>query len=810
MKISLNWLREYIDIKDTPEKLSEILTSLGLEVEGLSRVESMEGGLHGLVVGHVVECSKHPNADKLSLTKVEIGQELPLQIVCGAPNVAKGQKVVVATVGTKLYPLEGEPFVISKGKIRGEVSEGMICAEDEIGLGHDHSGIIVLPDNISIGTAASEYYQIEVDHVFEIGLTPNRSDATSHLGVAQDLAAYYSFQEGKQIEIRWPDLSFFSEKETEQVRVTVKDQAACPRYSAISVSNVTVGESPQWMRNRLRAVDVRSINNIVDITNYVLHEYGQPLHAFDQDKIQGKQVIVQKLGSGSIFKSLDEVDRVLDNEDLMICDGDNKGMCIAGVFGGINSGVKTNTSSIFLESAHFDAQTIRKTSTRHNLRTDAAKCYEKGSDPNITVHALKRAVLLMQEYAGAEVSSKLIDHYPDKIEPLSINVRPAKVNSLIGNEIDIPTIGLILDALCMPYTMDEQNHFSVSVPTNKADVTREIDVIEEILRIYGFNNVSITNRINAAINPSVRPDMPLIRQTIAQILKGKGYLEMMGLSLVPSQLYQKRMNHVYDDIVRINNTSNVHLDAMRPEMLLSTLISVQYNHNRQQRDLRLFEFGQSYQQNNGNFYESEKLTITLTGAEEKESWLNSQKQSDYYTLKKVVLEILETLGIQKYQVTETEDKRLNYGMKYDRGQQNIVQFGKVDKQICTLMEVKGDVYYAEFDMKSLLSYQKNNIIEVTDIPKFPVSRRDIALTMDNNVEYSEIEKIISTVGKSMITDINLFDVYRDDSILGFGKKSYAISMIFSDPEKNLSDKDIDKIMSKIIYQCQHSAGAVLR
>lgn len=810
MKISLNWLKDYVDITETPDELSEILTSLGLEVEGVERIESVEGGLEGLVIGQVIECGKHPNADKLSLTKVDVGTGTTLQIVCGAPNVRKGQKVVVAIVGTKLYPVGGEPFVISKGKIRGEFSEGMICAEDEIGIGNDHSGIIVLPGDVVVGTYASEYYNIEIDYVYEIGLTPNRSDATSHLGVARDLAAYYSFHSGKRVSVKMPDLSAFRPGVETPVQVRVEDKTACPRYSAISVENVSVGQAPQWMRNRLKAIDVRSINNIVDITNYVLHEYGQPLHAFDQDAISGSTVLVKKLSSGSKFISLDEIERTLDAEDLMICDGDSQGMCIAGVFGGAKSGVKEHTARIFLESAHFNAQGIRKTSTRHNLRSDAAKCYEKGSDPNITVEALKRAVQLMEKYAGAKVSSSLIDHYPEPIQPLTIKVRPGKVNQLIGAQLNHEVIARILEALHMTFEIDNEQNFLVAVPTDKADVVREVDVIEEILRIYGFNNVEITNRINAAITPSVRPNLPLIRQTIARMLRAKGFHEIMGLSLIPSQYYNNILKDIHRDIVFINNTSNIHLDAMRPEMLLSTLLSVQYNHNRQQRDLKLFEFGHCYRKKGDSFSETEKLTITFTGSQNKESWIRLATQSDFYTLKKCVFEVLEQMGIDKYQISETDDERFDYGLKYHRGQQHIVSFGKVRKGLSELMEVKSSVFYAEFDVLTLLKLQKDNIIEVTDIPKYPVSRRDLALTIDDDVSYAEIEKIISTCGKSTISDLNLFDVYRDDTVIGKGKKSYAISMIFSDPEKNLSDKDIDKIISKIIYQCQHSLGATLR
>jgi phenylalanyl-tRNA synthetase beta chain len=810
MKISLNWLKDYIDIPDSPETLSEILTSLGLEVEGMTQVESMKGGLEGLVIGQVIECDKHPNADKLSLTKVDIGHAEPLQIVCGAPNVSKGQKVIVATIGTVLYPYDGESFQIKKGKIRGEDSEGMICAEDEIGLGSDHAGIIVLPENVEVGESAASYYKVESDIVYEIGLTPNRSDATSHLGVARDLAAYYSFHNGSAIEIRYPDLSVFSEGQQVTIEVNIADIEACPRYSGLSISSVEIGSSPQWMQNRLKAIDVRPINNIVDITNYVLHEYGQPLHAFDQDAINGNQVIVQKLKAGTIFLTLDGTERTLMDSDLMICDGQNHGMCIAGVFGGSKSGVKDHTTKIFLESAHFEAQGIRKTSTKHNLRTDAAKCYEKGSDPNITVTALKRAALLMQQYAGASIDSKLIDVYPHVINPITIEVKSSTVNRLIGANLSNEEIGKVLNSLGMSYSKTTEGVFQVSIPTDKADVTREVDVIEEILRIYGFNNVKVTNRISTAVNRSIRPDMPLIRKVLSHNLIGKGYNEMMGLSLIPSQLYDGPLKVWKEKMVLINNTSNIHLDGMRPEMILSVLQSVQYNHNRQQKNLRLFEFGSSYETSGDDFKETEYLTVVISGAEEKESWIAKQRPSDFYSLKRTVLELLESLGINKYQISDNEDIRFDYGIKYHKGDQLIVQFGKVASNIARLMEIKADIFFAEFQLGSILKSQKSNVVVTEDIAKFPSSRRDLALVIDENIRYGDLEVMIKKVGKKMITEINLFDVFKDEVALGKGKKSYAISMIFNDNEKNLKDGDIDKIIKQILHLAKESFGAVLR
>ncbi len=810
MKISLSWLKDYIDIKETPEELSEILTAIGLEVEGLEVKESIKGGLEGLVIGEVKTCNKHPNADKLSLTTVDVGGDADLQIVCGAPNVAAGQKVVVATVGTMLYPTSGEAFKIKKGKIRGEVSEGMICAEDEIGIGSDHSGIIVLPKDVKVGSEAKDYYNVETDVVYDIGLTPNRSDATSHLGVAEDLAAYYSYRDGTPYELRYPNDENFRQGDQKAISVKIENVDACPRYSGMSIGRVKVKSAPEWMQNRLKSIDVRPINNVVDITNYILHEYGQPLHAFDATKIGGNGIVVKTLAKGTRFETLDEVERELQENDLMICDGDEKPMCIAGVFGGIGSGVTTDTTEIFLESAHFEAQGIRKTSTKHNLRTDAAKVYEKGSDPNVTIKALKRAVSLLVEYADATPISEITDVYPEPIKPHEVVVRSRKVAQIIGNELSDSDVEKSLRALKMDFEILGKGEYKVSVPTNKSDVTREVDVIEEILRIYGYDNVAIHNRLSTAITPSIRPDMPLIRNLLANHLIGKGYNEIMGLSLIQSNKYSGVMEPYTENAVVINNTSNIHLDIMRPEMMTSVMESVVYNHNRQQRDIRFFEFGKSYSQNGDEYIETEQIAIAISGNEESESWINSTREADYYSLKRVVLEIMTVLGIEKYQSEELNDERFGFGMRYFRGRQQIVKYGQVSQAVAKNVGAKIPVYYAEFDMDTLLSTQKSNNPVVTDIPKYPSSRRDVALVVDERVSYSEIDAIINKVGKQMIESVNLFDVYQDSKVIGDGKKSYAISIQFVDPEKNLKDKELDKIVRKIVDIAAEKVGASLR
>ncbi len=813
MKISLNWLKDYIDIKESPGELSEILTNLGLEVEGMEEKESIPGGLKGLVVGEVKECIKHPNADKLSLTKVDIGRSELLQIVCGAPNVDQGQKVIIAPVGTTLYPVDNKEFVIKKGKIRGEVSEGMICAEDEIGVGNDHNGIIVLPMDTIVGALAADYYNVTTDTVYDIGLTPNRSDATSHLGVARDLAAYYTYQTDKVVSIKAPQSVNLDElsKIDDAIEVSVIDRKACPRYSGICLEDLIIKPSPLWIQERLQSVDVRPINNVVDITNYVLHEYGQPLHAFNRSAISNNKISVRKLEEGTTFKTLDEVDRILSSEDLMICDGLDQGMCIGGVFGGIKSGVKDDTTSIFLESAHFEAQGIRKTSTRHNLRTDAAKCFEKGSDPSITVLALARAVKLLEEYAGAKVSSKLIDILDDDIVLKSLTIRRSKVISLIGDSISHHTLMNILNALSMSPKSEDEEHYQVLVPSDKADVVREVDVIEEILRIYGFNAVSIDDRINAAIQVAEVPSMHALRNKLAADVVGKGYHEMMGLSLINTSAADELSGIDTNQLVRVNNTSNIGLNTMRFDMLISVLDAVQYNFNRQQNDLRLFEFGKIYTKKGEEFVEEEKMILVQTGSLDGQSWRGNGEYADFYSLKRLVQEVLLSSGIEKYQVKSLDnDIRFAIGLEYHQGPNILASFGIVSDEYAKLKELKHDVAFGEINLKYLLKAQKKQRIKVMDISKFPEAQRDIALIMDEHVAFNDIEKLIKKTGKSDISKVILFDVYRDDKILGEGKKSYAINMTFVSSTKSLKDKEINKIVDKIVSTAERQYGAKLR
>ena len=831
MTTSLNWLKQYIDINLSPSETGDLLTSLGLEVEGMEEKETIPGGLEGIVVGQVKECIKHPDADKLSLTKVDIGTGELLQIVCGAPNVATGQKVMVATIGTKLYPSEGEPFTIKKGKIRGEASEGMICAEDELGIGNDHSGIIVLPAETPIGMTGRDFYKIETDVVYEIGLTPNRSDATCHLGVAKDLAAALKIQHGGSGEVRIPSIENFKIHNNElPVEVRVENTEACPRYAGISIKDVTIGESPDWLKNRLLSIGVRPISNIVDITNFILHELGQPLHAFDLDEIAGRTVIVKTLPQGSTFMSLDERERNLSDEDLMICDGNSKGMCIGGVFGGLTSGVKDSTKNIFLESAHFNAKWIRRSSTRHDLRTDAAKVFEKGSDPNICVYALKRAAAMIVELAGGEIASEVVDIYPNPIEPVKIEVQYNYVNRLIGTSISPKEINAILNALGMDIVSENPENFTVAIPTNKADVVRPADVVEEILRVYGLDNVPVPHQMRSSMVERESPDPNEVRNAISSYLAANGFNETMALSLSESRYYKEVLPLDENELVWVNNTSNVHLDIMRPTMLFSGLEAVVHNQNRQQADLKLFEFGKTYRNrltaDGGRlmeatgeekvdvkkmFDEQEHLTLFLTGQRWGESWRNPGKpDADYFTLKSFVENVLARLGVSGYQQTAEQGGPFAYNMNFHRGQKSLVKFGKISPKISKKMGIKTQVYYADFDWNALLKAAKKNSISMAELNRFPTVRRDLALVIGNSVKFADLAALATKVGKKLIKDINLFDVYEDAERLGADKKSYAISFTFENTERTLNDKEVDKVMNELISAYEEKMGAVIR
>ena len=825
MTVSLNWLKQYIETDLPAQEIADILTSLGLEVEGMEEVESVKGGLKGVVIGEVLEAKKHPNADRLSLTKVDIGEEAPLQIVCGAPNVAAGQKVPVALVGTTLYPAEGEPLTLKKGKIRGEVSEGMICAEDELGLGTDHSGIMVLADDAKVGTPASEYFNIEKDVIFEIGLTPNRSDATSHIGVAKDLAAALRFRNNLEVAVKMPDVSNFPEEAEDRlpVKVVVENTEACPRYAGVVITGLKIGESPDWLKNRLRAIGVRPINNIVDITNFILHEMGQPLHAFDLEAITGRCIRVKTLAEGTKFVSLDEQERSLSSEDLMICDGDSKPMCMGGVFGGLNSGVKAHTTSIFLESAHFNPVYIRRSSTRHNLRTDAAKVFEKGSDPNICVYALKRAAMMMVELAGGQIASKVVDIYPNPLKPKQVTCTYEYVNRLIGTQMSKNSIHNVLEALQMPIIAEDDSQFTVAVPTNKADVTRPADVVEEVLRVYGLDNVPVPGLMRISMVRNQYPEANQVKNTIADYLASNGFHEIMSLSLTQSSYYKTILPKEEKELVFINNTSNATLDLMRPDMLFSGLEAIVHNQSRQQNDLKLFEFGKTYLRKTDAdagdkdvtklFSETQHLSIFLSGRRWGESWRIREKpepRADFFTLKTFAVNILERLGIQGYQQSEAENDYLSYGIKFHRGPQTLVVFGKVKPAISKKAGARDEVFTADFNWDLLLKLAGKQNISFVEPGKFPSTRRDLALIISSGVRFEDLAKIATKTEKKLLKQVDLFDVYEDEEKLGKGKKSYAISFVFQHDERTLKDKEVDKIMNQLIKAYEEQLGAVVR
>jgi phenylalanyl-tRNA synthetase beta chain len=812
MKISYNWLSDYIDIEGySIEQLSEILTDLGLEVAGVEMVESVKGGLEGVVIGEVVYCEKHPNADRLSVTKVDVGGGQVLDIVCGAPNVAKGQKVPVATVGAMLYSPEGEAWEIKKGKIRGEVSEGMICAEDELGLGSSHEGIMILPDEVEIGTPAKTFFKIEKDFVFDIDLTPNRSDATSHLGVAFDLAAYLKVNEGHSGQLKYPEPKEFKQDiEGLNIDVIVEDEEACPRYSGVTITDIEIKESPEWLKNRLKAVDVRPINNIVDITNYILHEYGQPLHAFDASKIAGNRIRVKTLEKDTAFTTLDEVERKLKDTDLMICNDDSEGLCIAGVFGGIGSGVTDQTKNVFLESAHFAAKSVRKTSMNHILRTDAAMVFEKGSDPDITVKALKRAALLIKELAGGSISSPVIDVYPKPVQKARVRVRFNFVDRLIGIQIDKTKLMGIFDALNFKLLDEKEDHVVLEIPSNKADVTREADVIEEILRIYGLNNVPIPEKLSISMDAGQRVEHYRIRTHLSEYLAAQSFNEAMSLSLNMSGKYNELGILNETAFVFINNTSNVHLDIMRPEMMVSALENLSYNQNRQQRDIRLFEFGSAYKKLAGEIDEREFLTLYGMGKLQMKSWKHAaQEDMDYFFLKSHVINLLRKMNIRHFDQMPLEDNRFEYGSAWRYNNKVIAKIGKVSDGLQKAFSLKRDVFYAEIDFHALVNASGDQLT-VAEVSKFPGTSRDLAIVMDKTMKFEEIKNLAFKIIKKNLVSVDLFDVYDNEAHLGKGKISYAISLKFEDPEKTLQDKEVDKLMRKFIGTLEHNLQVQLR
>ncbi len=819
MKISYNWLKEYLKFDLTPEETAKHLTDCGLEVEGIETFESVKGGLRGLVIGHVCTCEAHPNSDHLHVTTVNVGQPELLHVVCGAANVAAGQKVVVATVGTVLYT-EDSSFTIKKSKIRGEVSEGMICAEDEIGIGESHDGIMVLPEEAVVGTLAADYFGVETDYVLEIGLTPNRSDATSHIGVARDLFAILMRKGIPCGQIITPSLKSSIPVKGLSVDINIENRAKCPRYSGRCFENIEVKPSPKWLQNRLKAIGVRPINNVVDITQFVMFEIGQPLHAFDASKVKGNKVIVKTLEEGTIFKTLDEKEIKLSADDLMICN-EKEPMCLAGVFGGADSGVTENTTAIFLESAYFEPTTVRLSSKRHSLKTDAAFRFERGANPDITIYALKRAEELLCKYANATVSSDIIDVYPTYIEKKTIYLDLNEVNRIVGENIDSAIISTILMNLGFEVQSSGTDRIGVTVPLNKTDITRPIDLIEDILRIYGYNNVTIPKFINYHNHSIVEKSGKKLNKEIAQYLVANGYYEIVNNSLTKEEYFEKYGEAIQKQAVRMMNPLSSELAILRQTLLLQGLETIARNNNFKNPNLPLFEIGKTYQklsdsseENNQEitrrFEEKKVLAIWLSGKTHDDTWNNIAPEYTFYHLKNVVNNLLTKMGVAQFETTVANN---HFGflenLVYHKGEQVIAKLGQVAPLIANDFDIKKPVYYAEIDLEVLYTFFENKKTIFSPIVPFPAVKRDLALLVDSNITYQQLEKIAYQYGSNKLQKVSLFDVYEGDKIEA-GKKSYALNFTLQNSSKTLADEEIHKIMNKLIAAFERECGAKLR
>ena len=808
MKISYNWLKQFLQVDWEENKTSELLTDLGLEVEGIETKESIKGSLEGILVGEVLTCDQHPNADRLKITTVDLGTGDPVQIVCGAPNVAAGQKVPVATIGTTLYDDKGVGFKIKKGKIRGEESLGMICAEDELGLGTGHDGILILDKKLKVGTPAAEVFNIETDQVFEIGLTPNRADAMSHYGVARDFRAGL-IQHGINLELITPSVSdFHVEQRRLRIDVEVENKDLAPRYCGISIVDVEVKDSPEWIQNRLKSIGITPKNNIVDITNYVLHELGQPLHAFDASKIKGNKVIVKTLAQGTKFTTLDEVERELHSEDIMICDSESNPLCIAGVFGGINSGVSEKTTSIFLESAYFNPVSIRKTAKRHALNTDASFRFERGIDINFTKYALKRAAILIKEYANGKIASDVIDFYPEKIEDFQVFLSYESAFRLIGQEIDKETIKNILASLEIKISSETEGGLGLTIPSYRVDVQREADIIEEILRVYGYNNIKFSHKLNTSISFDSNKDVSL-ENIVANQLTTLGFNETMANSLTKEEYSSFSENLKSEFNVTMLNPLSNDLKVMRQSLLFSGLESISYNLNRKNNSLKLYEFGKTYHKYEKGYQEDKHLTIFVSGARTKDSWTSLTQNSEFFYLKGIVMSILERIGVTNIKTSPVKSDVFSEGIVLSLGKNKLVEFGVIKKKILKEFGIKQEVLFADFDWTSILSISDKKKIKVSMLPKFPSVKRDLALLLDEKITFKEIYDLAFQSERNLLKDLGLFDVYEGDK-LPEGKKSYAVSFVLQDNNKTLEDRQIDKIMQKLQQSFEKNLGAVLR
>jgi phenylalanyl-tRNA synthetase beta chain len=803
MKISYNWLKEYIDITESAEDIGKVLTSSGLEVESVEPFETIKGGLRGVVIGEVLTCAKHPNADKLSLTTVDVGSGKIQPIVCGAPNVAVGQKVVVALPGATLHPIKGESFTIKSAKIRGEVSEGMICAEDEIGLGENHAGIMVLTTDLPNGTPAAQCFNVQSDYVLEIGLTPNRVDAASHIGVARDVKA------SKNRSIQWPSVDTFKvEDSTFKIEVSVENAAACPRYSGVTMTGITVKDSPDWLKNKLLAIGLTPINNIVDVTNFICHELGQPMHAFDADKIVGKKVIVKTLPQGTKFTTLDNKERELQVTDLMICNAE-EAMCIAGVFGGSKSGITSATKNIFLESAYFASDYVRKTSLHHGLKTDASFRFERGTDPNMTVFALKRAALLIKEVAGGTVSSEILDYYPTPIENRLIEIKEKNVNRLIGKTLSRREVTTMLENLDIKVVETKEDRYTVSVPPYRVDVVQEADVIEEVLRIYGFNNIELKEFAGTDfISSFPAKDINKFRNTLGQQLVANGFYEIWTNSLT-NQAYHTKHNLQFEgEPVEILNKLSEEQGILRQTLLFTGLEVCSYNINRRQKDLKLYEFGKTYSKKGNKYAEQERLALYITGNLEAENWQHKSQAVTHHDLAQLVHLVLQKCSVTEATLSKVDDQLFDFAVSIHQKNKEIGRFGKVKTALARDMGIKQDVFFADLDF-NLLFQLSNPTLVLKEISKFPEVRRDLSLVIDKNVTFDTVEALAQQTVKQLMKDITLFDVYEGDK-LAEGKKAYALSFSLQDEQKTLTDGEIEHVMNKLMKAYEEKLGAVIR
>jgi phenylalanyl-tRNA synthetase beta chain len=807
MKISYHWLKQYLNFDLEPEKVSELLTNTGLEVEGLEEIETIKGGLKGLVIGEVLTCQKHPNADKLNTTTVNVGTSEALPIVCGAPNVAVGQKVVVATPGTTLY-YDDKPLKIKKSKLRGEPSHGMICAEDELNLGNDHDGIMVLDPKAKVGTPAAEFFNIESDYVFEIGLTPNRTDAISHYGVARDLRAAMLRFGHKGLELNLPSvLNFNAGAVSHPVKVTIHEPKACYRYAGVALTNVKVGPSPDWLQNRLRAIGLSPINNVVDITNFVMHETGHPLHAFDYEKIDGAEINVRYQPQGTTFTTLDEKERKLNQEDLMICDA-QKGLVLAGVYGGLQSGVSQKTTSVFLEAAHFNPVVVRKSAKRHALNTDSSFRYERGIDPEMTIYALKRAALLLTEYAEASLASQVVDEHPVKVENHQVDINLERMDQLIGQAIPRKEVYDILQWLEIKIVAENGGQVKLEIPAYRHDVTREADVIEEVLRIYGFNAIEMPGKMQISIAEQPKRGEAQYRAKISQALSARGYLEMINNSLTKASYYRE-YGFTADASIAMVNPLSQDLDVMRQDLIFGGLEAIAYNVKRQMADLKFFEFGRHYCKKGAGFKETNHLGLWVSGKHTPENWQSTSPTSNFFHLKAEVLRLLETVGLTQVEEQASEKAFFAEGLELSVYKKTVGQLGRVSSALLVDMQIDQPVYYANLNWEVMVGLAQKQKIKMKDLPRYPQVRRDLALLVDQAVAYADLEKAASKAERKLLKAVNLFDVYEGKN-LPEGKKSYALSFILQSEQATLKDKEVEAAMQRILKSLKQQFAAELR